>query len=171
MSYRIRLATPADLPALLHLAAASRGIMERSGNPHQWAGGFPPESVLRQDIASGQACLIEDEADSAPAGAFIWGPGPDASYARIDGAWLDDVAPYHVVHRLLSVPEKKGIFAAMLRYCFARTGNLRADTHADNRIVQHLLAKHGFTYCGVIQLADGRGARLAYQKIITPPHA
>ena len=40
-----------------------------------------------------------------------------------------------------------------------------ADTHRDHRIMQHLLEKHGFTYCGVIYLASG-DERLAYQRII-----
>ena len=38
------------------------------------------------------------------------------------------------------------------------------DTHRDNTIMQHLITKHGFTYCGIILLANG-DERLAYQKI------
>ena len=41
---------------------------------------------------------------------------------------------------------------------------LRADTHADNKIMQHLLEKNGFTRCGVIHVADG-SPRFAYQKL------
>ena len=44
------------------------------------------------------------------------------------------------------------------------TPNLRADTHRDNRIMQHILQKHGFRYCGIIYLLNG-DERLAYQKI------
>ncbi len=33
----------------------------------------------------------------------------------------------------------------------------------DNPIMQHDIAKHGFTYCGIIYLASG-AKRLAYQK-------
>ena len=40
----------------------------------------------------------------------------------------------------------------------------RADTHADNKIMQHLLEKNGFTRCGVIHVADG-SPRFAYQKL------
>ena len=42
--------------------------------------------------------------------------------------------------------------------------SLRADTHADNKIMQHLLEKNGFTRCGVIHVADG-SPRFAYQKL------
>ena len=49
-----------------------------------------------------------------------------------------------------------------VRYCKV-CGNLKIDTHRDNRIMQHLLDKNGFTYCGIIYLDDGT-ERLAYQK-------
>jgi len=41
--------------------------------------------------------------------------------------------------------------------------HLRIDTHRDNKIMQHNLTKHGFSYCGVIYLASG-DERLAYQR-------
>ena len=31
--------------------------------------------------------------------------------------------------------------------------NIRIDTHLDNRIMQHVIKKYGFTYCGIIYLA------------------
>lgn len=52
----------------------------------------------------------------------------------------------------------------ILDYCFALCSNIRIDTHRDNKIMQHNLSKHGFTYCGIIYLANG-DERLAYQKI------
>ena len=42
------------------------------------------------------------------------------------------------------------------------------DTHRDNAIMQHNIKKHGFTYCGIIYLANG-DKRLAYQKLNTEP--
>ena len=44
--------------------------------------------------------------------------------------------------------------------------NIRIDTHLDNRIMQHVIKKYGFTYCGIIYLASG-DERLAYQQIIS----
>lgn len=43
--------------------------------------------------------------------------------------------------------------------------NIRIDTHHDNRVMQHLLTKHGFTYCGLIYLKSG-AERLAYQRVV-----
>ena len=39
-----------------------------------------------------------------------------------------------------------------------------ATLHRDNHIMQHLLAKHGFSQCGIIHLLNG-DERLAYQKV------
>ena len=41
--------------------------------------------------------------------------------------------------------------------------NLRADTHADNAVMQRLLEGAGFVRCGIIYTDDGM-PRLAYQK-------
>jgi len=62
-----------------------------------------------------------------------------------------------------------------LLYCFrfgfvgkTPEANIRIDTHKDNRIMQHNIEKHGFTYCGIIYLANG-DERLAYQKLSCSP--
>ena len=41
---------------------------------------------------------------------------------------------------------------------------MRADTHADNKVMQHLLESEGFTRCGIIHVADGT-PRIAYQRM------
>ena len=43
--------------------------------------------------------------------------------------------------------------------------NLRIDTHNDNLTMQHIVAKAGFSYCGIIRLEDG-DPRLAYQLVL-----
>jgi RimJ/RimL family protein N-acetyltransferase len=54
---------------------------------------------------------------------------------------------------------------AVLEFCFSKTDNIRIDTHDDNKTMQHILLKNGFTYCGIIYLKNG-DERLAYQKVI-----
>ena len=50
-------------------------------------------------------------------------------------------------------------------FCLSRENNIRIDTHRDNTIMQHVIQKHGFSYCGIIYLANG-DERMAYQKVI-----
>lgn len=57
-----------------------------------------------------------------------------------------------------------GIFSSVMKFAFAHNRNIRIDTHRDNVIMQHNLAKHGFTYCRIIYLLSG-DERLAYQRL------
>jgi hypothetical protein len=52
----------------------------------------------------------------------------------------------------------------VMDFCFSKDSNIRIDTHGDNHIMQHVIKKYGFTYCGIIYLASG-DERLAYQLI------
>ena len=157
----IRPATPADLPALRPVFEAAKGIMRADGNLEQWsAPGFPPDDLLLRDIACGGGHVILR--DKTVIAYFALLPSPEPTYAHIDGAWLTD-GPYGVIHRMASYPEVHGICSAVIDYAAARYAHLRIDTHRDNRIMQHLIAKHGFSYCGVIWLTDGT-ERLAYER-------
>ena len=124
---------------------AAKGIMRQSGNMHQWGEGYPSEAVITADMERNGAFVIED--DDKVVGYFAFLQSPEPTYAKIyEGKWIDDVQPYHVVHRIAS--------------------NIRIDTHRDNKIMQHNILKHGFTYCGIIYLLSGN-ERLAYQKMVS----
>ncbi len=160
---QIRPATYADIPVILELMEAARGIMRASGNLHQWADNYPQAEHIAADIDRAGGFVLED--DGVPGAYFAFLPSPEPTYARIyDGAWLDDSLPYHVIHRIASLPEVHGVFSAIMDYAFSADTNIRIDTHKDNRIMQHNILKHGFTYCGIIYLASG-DTRLAYQRI------
>ena len=113
--------------------------------------------------------VIEEDNGENPStkkivGYFAFLASPEPTYSKIyNGEWLDDVKPYHVIHRIASYPDVHGIFSDIMDFCFSRDANIRIDTHKDNLIMQHNIEKHGFTYCGIIYLASG-DERLAYQK-------
>lgn len=160
----IRKATPADLSRMMELFEEGKGIMRRSGNLKQWTGGYPPEAQIRREIAEGKSFVCMDDEGSV-VGTFAFIVGKDPTYTHIyEGAWTDDTRTYGTIHRLASTPDSHGVAAACFDWCYRQVPNLRADTHRDNRILQHLLAKHGFHYCGIIYLLNG-DERLAYQKI------
>ena len=159
----IRPARKADLPAILTVLEAARGIMRASGNPNQWPDGYPTTEMILGDIGPGYGQVLVEE--GTVVGYFACIPGPDPTYSYIEnGAWLDDTLPYYVVHRIASLPSAHGVFRALLSYCETLTRNIRIATHADNTIMQGLLKRHGFSYCGVIYLMNG-SPRLAYQRI------
>ena len=87
----------------------------------------------------------------------------DPTYVTIyQGQWRND-APYGVTHRICVAAHQRGVASFCLNWCFEQCGNLKIDTHRDNTVMQNLLQKNGFVYCGIIHLANG-AERLAYQK-------
>ena len=164
IGYRIRRAMSDDVETLLRLADTAREIMRSTGNRGQWVNGYPSREVLQGDVERGVSYLVED-ALGEPVGAFAFIDGPEPTYAHIyQGSWLDDALPYHVIHRIASTPASHGVLAAIIAWCSERDSNLRIDTHRDNVVMRHLLPQLGFTYCGIIYLADG-AERLAYQRL------
>ena len=160
----IRYTTLADMATLLDISNEAKGIMRRDGNMEQWAGDYPSAEVFANDIRHGVSYVMEH--DGIIVATFAAIPGPDPTYATIyNGKWIDANRPYLVIHRIASRAESHGVMNEMLNFCFTMTDNIRIDTHRDNHIMQHLLKKHGFEYCGIIYLANG-DERLAYQKII-----
>ena len=147
-----------DLPQILKIYAHARAVMKASGNPTQLGDNFPPQELLEEDIDSNRLFLYVVNGQIEAVFAFILGADP--TYAAIeDGQWLDDTLPYGTVHRLASAGKHKGVASAVLH---APVQHCRC--HADNKIMQHLLEKNGFTRCGIIHVADG-SPRFAYQKL------
>ena len=158
----IRRATVNDIQAVLHLIDSGRKIMIASGNTHQWDDNHPSRGQIAKDIASGSSYLLLEDGKPIATWAFVKGPEP--TYAVIyNGAWRDD-RPYHVIHRVASLPHYHGVLKDLLDWCFSKDGNIRIDTHKDNSVMRHCLTKYGFTYCGIIHLQNG-DERLAFQKL------
>ena len=158
----IRKAQEKDLETLLKIYAHAREFMAKTGNPDQWKSSYPDEEKVSGDIAQGvcYVCVQDGEIE----GVFSYLQGPDPTYQKIDdGKWLNE-DPYGVVHRVAGRGHVHGVADRCLAWAFDQCGNLRIDTHRDNRVMQHILEKNGFTVCGTIYVADG-SPRIAYQKV------
>lgn len=154
----------ADADGIMAVFSAAKAIMSSSGNINQWKGDYPSLDVVQSDIDRNGSYVIEQDDRIVAYFAFL--ESPDPTYSTIyKGEWLDDTLPYHVIHRIASYPDVHGIFESIMDFCFSQETNIRIDTHKDNRIMQHVINKHGFKYCGIIHLASG-DERLAYQRII-----
>ncbi len=51
-----------------------------------------------------------------------------------------------------------------INWAFEQCGHLRMDTHGDNTVMQALLRKLGFVYCGTIYVEEDDYPRLAFEK-------
>ncbi len=154
-------ATEADLSRILEIYDIAKAYMRASGNPNQWNGAYPDPELLRADIA--QQRLYVYKKDGKIHGVFMLLLGEEPTYAYIeDGSWREET-PYGTIHRLAGDGKVKGLFAKCVAFCETKVKYLRADTHFDNRTMQHLLEKNGFERRGIIYLKNG-DPRIAYQK-------
>lgn len=64
--------------------------------------------------------------------------------------------------RVEDLPRLQEIFAVAMRYALEYYSSIRIDTHRDNRVMQHIIERYGFKYCGIIHCWNG-DERLAYQ--------
>ena len=160
----IRRASLLNLERIMDIYANARGFMAKNGNPHQWGRSWPPEELVRSDIAKGicYVCVCGDRI----VGVFSLAVGEDVepAYRHIEGgAWIDG-GPYGVVHRLAGDGSVKGIGAFCLKWAMEKCGHLRIDTHEDNAVMRGLLDKLGFSPRGVIRVAQDGSQRIAYEK-------
>ena len=157
----IRHATEADLSRILEIYGIARQFMRQNGNMTQWVNGYPSEPLLRQDIINGDLYVMEDE--SGVYAVFALVIGEDPTYASIEGAWQDN-SLYGTIHRIGSDGTRRGVLHECVDWCAGRISHLRVDTHADNLVMRRAIAREGFTYCGVIHVADGT-PRVAFERI------
>ena len=159
MGGRIRLAAEDDLGAVVAAYDAARGFMRANGNPTQWPGAYPGLPDAEKDLAAGALWVLDEGLGAVAAMSVL--PGPDPTYAVIEGVgWLDD-DPYWVMHRMAVARPGRGAGTRLLSWLCERHRNVRADTHADNVPMQRTLEKCGFVRRGTIWVEDG-SPRVAY---------
>lgn len=156
----IRKALSEDMPVILKIYEQARRFMAEHGNPRQWGNSSPAQNVLEEDIRKERLYLCER--DEKICGVFAFPVGEDPTYAKIEGGGWKLNTPYGTIHRMAGNGQETGVFAECLVWCREQIGHIRIDTHEDNRIMQHLIEKHGFVRCGIIHVADG-SPRIAYE--------
>lgn len=131
----------------------------------QWHPDYPTRQTILDDIAQNNGYVFVNEQEILGYCCMIIGEEP--AYRNIEGAWKTD-SPYTVVHRMAFRQTVRGrglsgqAFACVKEFCTARQVNaIRVDTQEENKVMQHILAREGFQYCGRIQF-DG-GPKLAYE--------
>ncbi len=158
----IKHATAAELDAIMAIYASARDYMKESGNPCQWAGGYPQREIVEADLAAGNLYLCTE--GEVLLGVFCYFVGEEPAYREIfEGAWLRP-GTGGVMHRVAVATRGRGVASFCFGEAFARCKNLKIDTHRDNLPMQRSLEKNGFVRCGIIHLENG-DERIAYQKI------
>ncbi|TGE15285.1 GNAT family N-acetyltransferase [Hymenobacter elongatus] len=162
----IRLATTADLPAIMALVRQVVPLMQAAGN-FQWEGDYPNEAVFQQDIERRQLWVAE--LAEAVVGVAALTQDQDPEYAQAD--W-DATEMAVVTHRLAVAPavQGRGVAAALLQQAETVAQekglkSLRVDTNSENTATQRLFPKLGYRFAGEITLAFRSGLRFfCYEK-------
>ncbi len=163
----IRHTSTEDIDRVMAVFEQAKRFMRLNGNFRQWTGGYPSREILEADISQESSFVcIDDDGVIVGTFCFRYGVEPEPTYRTIyNGAWLND-KPYGVIHRIASSGKVGGVFATCLAFCGEFVDNIRIDTHRDNRVMQELLGRHGFSRCGIIYLVNG-DERIAFQKEIS----
>ena len=148
-----------ELQELMKIYNRAVSYMKETGNPNQWNDGYPGEAQIISDIDNGYCHIALEDGNIEAVFALI--PGDDPTYAVIEGQWLNE-EPYAVVHRLAATGRIRGIGEKCLSWSLEKYPNLRVDTHADNKIMQTIIRRLGFSECGIIYTRNGT-PRIAYQ--------
>lgn len=82
---QVRIASRADLAFIEGAYEHARAFMQANGNATQWPDRYPGHIDTEEDIARECCFLVAD--DEGPLAVFTLAPGPDETYAKIDGAW------------------------------------------------------------------------------------
>ena len=122
----------------------------------QWQGDYPNPQHVKEDVENGFAYLVHS-ADDETVGTITILPSPDHAYDNLDGKWLIDTDDYLTIHRVAIHSDHAGqgyasqLFQEVIKYIQNHRQDIksiRIDTHEDNKSMQHLITKSGFTRVG-----------------------
>ena len=161
-------ATLDDIEDVCEMISQGRSFLKSRG-VDQWQSDFPNYDKIKRDIDGSYGYLLKEDGKTIGYSALI--VGEDPTYASIDGKWLTDNKNYLTVHRVVLSDSVRGkgygdiLFSYFLQYADENhIPSVRIDTHKDNLIMQKLINKNGFRYCGIITVDDGT-KRNAYEFI------
>ena len=161
-----RKATIADIDSISQIILAASARLGAAG-VDQWQRGYPNRGSVEQDVAAGVGMVLCEGDTIITYGAVIFSGEP--AYNDItNGEWLTQ-GEYAVIHRLcvsetfVGMGFARRFMEAAEAMASERVASMRIDTHPQNMIMQGLVKKLGYSYCGDVVIES---RRLAYEKLI-----
>ena len=161
-----RQATTEDIEAIVEIVNAASKRLGVAG-VDQWQRGYPNRESVERDIESGVGMVLCEGDTIIVYGAVIFS-GEPAYNDLTGGEWLT-AGDYACVHRLcvneifVGMGFSKHFMMAAEAMASERVKSIRIDTHPENKIMQGLIQRLGYTYCGDVVIES---RRLAYEKIL-----
>ena len=161
-----RKATIADIDSISQIILAASARLGAAG-VDQWQRGYPNRGSVEQDVAAGVGMVLCEGDTIITYGAVIFSGEP--AYNDItNGEWLTQ-GEYAVIHRLcvsetfVGMGFARRFMEAAEAMASELVASMRIDTHPQNVIMQGLVKKLGYSYCGDVVIES---RRLAYEKLI-----
>ena len=155
-----------DIDTVEQIMLAASGRLGAAGID-QWQRGYPNRASVERDVENGVGMVLCEGATIIAYGAVIF-TGEPAYDDLTGGEWLTS-GEYAVVHRLcvseifVGMGFSKQFMHAAEAMASERVRSMRIDTHPENKIMQGLIQRLGYTYCGDVVIES---RRLAYEKIL-----
>lgn len=156
-----------ELQQILALIQQAKVFLRECG-VDQWQDGYPDQAAILGDINSGTGYVLTE--DGAIIGYCCISFAREPAYDNIAGAWRS-TGPCAVLHRMAIDDRCKGKGLATVLFGHAEAlcrdrhiQSIKVDTDGANTRMQHILAKNGFTLCGVVQFQNSD--KLAFEKLL-----
>jgi len=167
----VRQAEFKDLESIMDIVKDAKDLHEQNGT-NQWPKDKPYPSYMDflQDL-NAKTLFVYDYGEEVIGVAAIIN-ADDPNYGIIyDGEWVVPNGNYLTIHRMATKKEyyHKGVARTLISFAisYAKQNSLdsiRVDTHKDNKEMNDLLQKSGFTKCGTIYLDnDSTRSRIVYE--------
>ena len=167
LMYTLEKATEQELEICWEIILEGRRFQQEQGFI-QWTDDYPTFDMICEDIRTEKGYVLKVDGDVAAYMLLDFDGEP--AYDKIDGRW-NAVEPYAVIHRMAFSGKYRnrglsGIAFALVEELCRKNGlrYLRCDTDEQNKRMQHVFKKNGFSYCGIIDyFGDGK---LAFDKLL-----
>ncbi|WP_250228641.1 GNAT family N-acetyltransferase [Anaeropeptidivorans aminofermentans] len=166
MNYRV--STESDINKIMDIILQAKDFLKAQG-VDQWNDGYPDACHIKDDIKAGDGYVLIDGQNIAGYACISF--AKEQIYDELQGQWLSD-KPYAVIHRMAIDSNYKGenlsgiLFNLAENLCRERgIHSIKIDTGSDNKIMQHILLKNGYAFCGTIRFNNNERISFAYEKI------
>lgn len=160
----LKKATLSDVDECLLLLSEARSFQRKFGFT-QWEDGYPSREIVLGDVKSGNARTIMLGGELV---GYVSVGNYDEAYDNLVGKWSGK-CDYVVAHRLALRADCRGegLAKEVIRLIQSEAATvgvryMRVDTHESNAIMNNLLRKLGFSFCGTVLMRGSK--RLAYDK-------
>lgn len=162
---KLRLANVHEVDKAMEIINEAKKHLKQQGI-NQWQSGYPECHCIQQDMNGKKGFFVTDE--DRILGYLCIDYDGEPAYRHLNGKW-QNAEKYVVVHRMAFTKSARGkgvsdTVLALVEEMSRQKGidSFRVDTDADNKKMQHILMKNGFSFRGTIWFDNSE--KIAFEK-------